>query len=181
MHFNLYNKNKNIDKVTGIFLLIVAVCGNFVAETLSCQTQKLLSENMFAKNFIIIMIIYFAIGFTSDIIINPLMLLYQTIIIWVFFIFFNKMTLPFTITSFIGLFGIIFINNYIKYYENEDKNKNKDIILSLEKINEYLLIFICITILIGHGMYFSKQYNDYYKDFSYITFLFGKNKCKSIT
>ena len=109
------------------------------------------------------------------------MLLYQTIIIWVFFIFFNKMTLPFTITSFIGLFGIIFINNYIKYYENEDKNKNKDIILSLEKINEYLLIFICITILIGHGMYFSKQYNDYYKDFSYITFLFGKNKCKSIT
>lgn len=132
MFFNLYNNNKNIDKIIGIFLLIIAVCGNFVAETLSCQTQKLLSENMFAKNFII-MIIYFAIGFTSDTIINPLILLSQTIMIWVFFIFFNKMTLPFTITSFIGLFGIIFLNNYIKYYKDKDKDKNKDIILSLKK------------------------------------------------
>ncbi len=176
----LYNKSQNIDKLTGIFLLILAVCGNFVAETLSCQTQKLLSENMFAKNIVIIMIIYFAIGFTSETIINPLILLSQTIIIWVFFILFNKMTLPFTISSFIGLFGILFLNNYIKYYK-EDKDKDKNIILLLEKINNYLFIFICITILIGHSMYFSKQYNDYYKDFSYITFLFGKNTCKSMT
>ncbi len=41
------------DTIKGIFLLILGVSGNFVAETLGCKTQKLLSENMFAKHFII--------------------------------------------------------------------------------------------------------------------------------
>ena len=51
------SKKQNMDTInliTGIFLLILAVSGNFIAETLGCKTQKLLSENMFAKNIIII-------------------------------------------------------------------------------------------------------------------------------
>lgn len=52
--------------IKGLFLLILAVAGNFVAETLGCKTQKLLSENMLAKHFVIILILYFAIDFTSE-------------------------------------------------------------------------------------------------------------------
>ena len=61
--------NKSSTKFTiiqGIFLLIVAVSGNFVAETMSCQTQKLLSENMYVKNAVIILIVYFSLGFASS-------------------------------------------------------------------------------------------------------------------
>ena len=32
--------------IKGIFLLILAVSGNFVAETLGCKSQKLLTENI---------------------------------------------------------------------------------------------------------------------------------------
>ena len=34
--------SKTINTITGIFLLILAVSGNFVAETLGCKSQKLL-------------------------------------------------------------------------------------------------------------------------------------------
>ena len=53
------------EAMKGIFLLILAVAGNFVAETLGCKTQKLLSENMLAKQVVILLILYFAIDFTS--------------------------------------------------------------------------------------------------------------------
>ena len=43
--------------IKGIFLLILAVAGNFVAETLGCKTQKLLSNNMLSKHIIIILTI----------------------------------------------------------------------------------------------------------------------------
>ena len=43
--------------IKGVFLIILAVC-EFIAETLSCQTQKLLSDNMAAKHLITFLIIY---------------------------------------------------------------------------------------------------------------------------
>jgi len=46
--------SNNWNIVVGIFLLILAVSGNFVAETISCQSQKLLYNNMLAKNVIIL-------------------------------------------------------------------------------------------------------------------------------
>ena len=60
------NENYMNDVIKGIFLLVLAVAGNFVAETLGCKTQKLLSENMYAKHLVILLILYFAIGFTSS-------------------------------------------------------------------------------------------------------------------
>ena len=35
--------------IKGIFLLILAVSGNFVAETFGCRTQQFLRENMDCK------------------------------------------------------------------------------------------------------------------------------------
>ena len=53
----------NDEYIKGIFLLALGVSGNFVAETLGCQTQKLLTESMLAKQSVILMMIYFAIDF----------------------------------------------------------------------------------------------------------------------
>ena len=41
--------DKNIIK--GIFLIILAEYGSFVAETVGCGTQRFLSENILAKQF----------------------------------------------------------------------------------------------------------------------------------
>ena len=48
------------NSILGVFLLLLAVSGNFIAETLGCKVQKLLTNNMYAKNIIIILITYFS-------------------------------------------------------------------------------------------------------------------------
>ena len=60
------NINIIINLTTGLFLLFLALGGNFLAETLGCKTQKILSENMVVKQLFIIMMIYFTINFTSN-------------------------------------------------------------------------------------------------------------------
>ena len=75
------------DIMKGILLLVLAVAGNFVAETLGCKTQKLLSENMFVKQTIIFIIVYFVINFTnSDDSVHPLKILKTTLSIYILFI-----------------------------------------------------------------------------------------------
>jgi len=46
-------------------LVALAVMGNFMGETLSCEAQKLLEFNMFAKHAIVMFMIYFTIVYTS--------------------------------------------------------------------------------------------------------------------
>ena len=79
-----------LDIIKGIFLLILAISGNFLSETMGCQIQKLLTNNMFAKNIIILMVIYFSLGFASDQTNpHPWDIAKQTLFIWVFFLIFN--------------------------------------------------------------------------------------------
>mgnify|MGYP003332446493 CR=1 FL=1 len=49
------NTNQVINLTTGLFLLFLAVGGNYMGETLGCQTQKILTENMYVKQLFIIL------------------------------------------------------------------------------------------------------------------------------
>ena len=44
----------NLNSIKGLFLLILAVSANFVGNLLGCKTQKLLTENMYAKHIVLI-------------------------------------------------------------------------------------------------------------------------------
>jgi hypothetical protein len=170
------------DTILGIFLLILAVSGNYVSETLNCQTQKLLSTNIYAKNIIILMITYFSLGFASfseNDMQHPFELAGKSLAIWISFLIFNKMDIQYTIISIIGLFIILVLKNFIDYYVSSNENTDRIPVL-LQGMN---LIFagVCLTIIIGFLFYFKRQYNEYTKSFSYLTFIFGKTTCKSIT
>ena len=189
---NTININKNqqsslkistetINLITGIFLLILAVSGNFIAETLGCKSQKLLSENMYVKNMIIILIIYFSLGLTNeDNSIAPHEMMKTSLSIWIFFLIFNKMSLPFTITSFLLISIILIIKNYKDYYEAKDKKKNRDKIIQLKNIASKIFILNLLVIIVGFILYFRKQYSEHSSDFSFISFIFGKAQCQSM-
>ena len=84
-NFNFGNIDKAItDSFKGVYLLILAISSNFLAETLGCKTQKSLSENMLAKHFTILFIIYFALDFSSSRSNNPIHILYYDIIMVLF-------------------------------------------------------------------------------------------------
>jgi len=166
--------------ILGIFLLIIAVSGNFVAETLSCQFQRLLSENMIAKNLIVLMIIYFSLGFaSSQELTHPVFLMMQSVTIWVFFLLFNKMDMAFTIIVLIGLFMILVMKNFADYYRKiEGGGSEVASILSGAMNNAFA--FICLVVIMGFLLYLKKQYTEYQRSFSFVTFLLGNTKCSSM-
>lgn len=174
-------KTETINLVTGIFLLILAVSGNFIAETLGCKSQKLLSENMYVKNIIIILIIYFSLGLTNDDnSIAPHEMMKTSLTIWVFFLIFNKMSLPFTITSFVLIAVLLILKNYKDYYEAKDKKKNQDKLIQLTNIASKIFILNLLVIIVGFILYFRKQYSEHSSDFSFVAFIFGKTQCQSM-
>jgi hypothetical protein len=175
---NTIEKDDNI--MNGVLLLILAISGNFIAETLGCKSQKLLSENMLAKHAVILFIIYFSLGFASESNPNPMILLRNSVSIWVLFLLFTKMSLNFNIF----VFGLVvlyhFINTYINYYSNKDKKKYKKEIDNYNKILNYLKYLIIGSLIVGFVLYFNKQRNEYSKNWSTFKFIFGVNKCKSL-
>lgn len=134
---------------------------------------------MFAKHFISIFILYFAIGFTSNEQQHPVTVLQTTGFIYILFLLFTKMNLIFTLITFV-LLSISYINStFIDYYKLK-KPKEIKLIEILETIQKILYCLIIILIIIGFFFYAREQYKDHYKNWSIITFLFGVNKCKSI-
>jgi hypothetical protein len=174
---NTVEKANNI--MNGVLLLILAISGNFIAETLGCKTRKLLSENMVAKHVVILFIIYFSLGFASESNPNPMILLGNSISIWVLFVLFTRMSLQFNIL----VFGLVvlyhFINTYINYYSSKDKKKYKNIIENYSKLLNYLKYLIIGSLITGFVLYYNKQRKDYSKNWSTFKFIFGVNKCKS--
>ena len=166
--------------IKGIFLLILGVSGNFVAETLGCKTQKLLSENMLAKHAIIYFIIYFALGFTSDSSPHPVELGKSALLIWVFFVMFTRMSLQFTIAVFVLLAMEYITLLYVDYYESQGPEKFKDEIEQLKQVRYYLFALTIAIVIIGFLLYFKKQHSEYYKNWSTMKFIFGVNKCSSM-
>ena len=169
--------NQLIDKniIKGIFLIILAEYGNFVADTVGCNTQKFLSENILAKQFIIVMIIYFSINFTSDTDVNPSINIIKAIVVWVGFLMFNKMDLSFTITAFLLLVTVYIIDNYNQYYKIQKKNTEK-----LDKIQQGIYILIAVLTVLGFSIYLSNKYVEYKDVWSNVDFIFGKNSCSSM-
>ena len=190
--------NDNI--ILGVFLLTLAVSGNFIAESLNCKTQTILTTNMYVKNLILLLIIYFSLGLVSVKTIKPTEYFKDTLIIWVLFLIYNKMTPLFTLITFLFLFATLVCMNWIEYYNNknkviknkEEENKeennpeednnieeNKKQINKLTEIQNYLTYSIFGSLTVGFLLYFKKQYTDHYKNFNVLTFIFGKVKCDS--
>ena len=167
--------------VKGLFLLFLAVSGNFVTETLGCRTQQMLSNNMFAKHLAIFCILYFTIGFASGDKApqHPSEIFKMCGIIYVLFLLFTKMDMIFT-TIAIGLLTGSYVNYTFINYCEQVTPKDKTRIEYHKKIQHMLYIFILGVILVGFGLYYMKQRKEHYKTWSNTAFLFGVNKCDSL-
>lgn len=173
-----------IDKSKGVFLLILALCGGYVSETLGCKIQYAMTNNRLLKYLIVLFTIYFSITITSEDNENPFKLMATSILVWIFFVLFTRMTPIPTLIVMILLLLIYFLDNWKNYKKATQKNnqliqKNNQAkqILTIQKI---LLVIIIILILIGNIGYLLKKRRQYGKKFNYFTYIFGVNKCKSL-
>ena len=179
MNYNLSFQDLEIDitkYLSGLLLLLLTLSGNFMGETLGCSTQKLLKNNHFIKHIMLLFFIYFTLNFTGDENEHPGIRIKNTIIVWLYFLIFTKTNIYTTIIIFITLLIIYILNNYVTY-NKKDNNKNKKIINNLEKILKIFERILFFVMIIGFIIYFIKKNKDHKKDFNYLYFLFGKNRC----
>ena len=165
-------------------LLILSVCGNFLAETLGCQSQKVL-ENMFVKHVLLFFMIYFTINFTqSGIVVNPIINIFKAFIVWIMYHFFTHMDLVPTLIVGLLLMILFFISNYRTYIKESTsvkKEKGEKVDNALKFTQKILWIILVITILIGSCLYYFEKNKEYGSKFKPLKFIFGVKKCKGNT
>ena len=76
---------KESNYLPSVFLLILTISGNFLAETFSCSVRELLENNYIAKQILLFFIIYFTSTFNDENEGSPLDKLKRTFIIYIFF------------------------------------------------------------------------------------------------
>jgi len=169
-------------------LLVLSVSGNFLAETLGCQSQKLLG-NMIVKHVLILFMIYFTIDFTQrdQDTINPFINVFKAICVWILFHLFTHMNIIPTFIVGLLLMILFFISNYRHYIDNKKKKSTTDL-KNLESMDNTLkltqeLIFVTmfIIILVGCSIYYFEKKREYKTDFKTWKFIFGVKKCKGYT
>jgi hypothetical protein len=168
--------------ILAVFLLLLAVSGNFIGETMSCQSQKFLSENMFAKHFIIVSMLFFTMTLTNTEVVNPLVTFGWALIYWGLFLLATKTHLVATIVLFLVLGSIFVLQNYAAYLEKElEKEENSQFEKDIDNIEGYaipILTYAFLGILvIAFIAYFVKQWRDHRANFNPLKFLFGVPKC----
>ena len=149
---DLYTENI----VNGIFLFMIVVLGNFVVSTVNCDLQRLLTNNIYIKNIVIIVILYFAIDLRENSgngsIYHPIETLLISLSIWFIYLLFTRINITLALIVFVLLLSTYVVDRYLKYYigNNYDKKSIKNLI----KLRKYLFVTIIILILIGNILFY---------------------------
>ena len=163
--------------IKGLFLLILTVMGNFLGETMGCQIQRMLSHNMFVKQFVLLCLIYFTISFTGSFGENPYEVLKKSFVLWVFFVMFTRTNIWFASTTFVLLAVLYILETFISYHMKEKDGKER--VAMLETYKARLMYVTASITVVGFLMYLHKQYKEQ-RNFNMLTFVFGKSVCKHV-
>jgi hypothetical protein len=165
------------DNIKALFLLYLAICAGFLANTMNCSIHKIMKNNIFVKHIVVFVLVYFTINFASGKNLSPIAIFRNTLVIYSLYILLSKQNYKFFLFNSLLIF-IIYLIIIQKDYEKENndlKNQEK-YILFIKRLQQILMIFL----IVGFIIYFRKQYSDHSNNFSYITFLFGNIKCNSM-
>ena len=185
-----FSRETVIGITKALFLLVLAITGNFLAELLSCQTQRLMSS-MFAKHIMLFFMIYFTLDFSSSGHDHPSYILAKSILIWTVFHIFSRTDLIYTIVSFSMLAVVYVISNYRDYYSQEFNSKSGGVRTDKKFTEDYntmddwlrniqisLFATTIIVLLWGFAKYYIAKKHEYTTKFSWKEFFEGHVKCK---
>jgi len=184
MRISLINihENKNVNVVNALFLLLLAVSGNYVGETLGCQTQKLFA-GMWTKELLTIFIIYFSIDLTNggnqE---HPMTNIFTALKVWICYLLFTKMDIIPTIMVILMLISIYVSENYRKYYQENSDNVDdfEEMNKSIQKYQSIVFNLSILVVFVGFIFYLIEKRQEYKKNFDIFKFILGVRKCKGL-
>ena len=181
--------------IQGVFLMVLLVSANFLAETFPCKIQGLLKSSMVMKHFFGLLTMTFFVILTLPNAPNEFHVIFkQSLVMYILFVLLTKThALIFILTICIlgGIYIIDIFKNELKTNQtiilnstNNEKTKQTYIASSKIKEKEYdtikavLYIVTFVFILLGVLTYMGEKKLEYRKNFSYYYFFFGKTACK---
>lgn len=161
-----------------LFLLFLGTLGGFIGGGITaCQMQKLVRDNIYVKQLLFFIIIYFTNSFVqkSHDIWHTFS---RSIMLYIIFVMLMKNNYK----SIMIVFGILFINKILLQYKTQisKDTKNTHNVKVIDNIRYYLSLTAAVVMVLGFGQYYMEKKTEYKKQFDNITFIFGSNKCKSL-
>ncbi len=156
------------DKLNGAFLLLALILSNCTYDTVGKQFNKFIIDNYIARLFIVYMLIFLTIHFTSDYP-NHLEHFQRTALIFLIYLMATKTGLKILI---IVIFLIIInhlLNHHIEYLENNKKDKSQEYV-DLNYYSTLLTKLIVVIVICGFSYeIYIRSRNKNFSFFKYIT------------
>lgn len=163
-----------------ILLLFIILSANFLQHGLSCNIREHLRNSILDKQIFILLTIYFTVSLMdTDNELEIKKRIVYSLIIFLMFIIFQKTNKYFTITIFILLVISFTLNEKIKF-NNLNNKQYKDEEKKIKNIINIIYIVSLLLLIIGHLIYFKKQYLEHKKNFNIKTFYLGTLTCDHI-
>lgn len=169
--------NDTIEFQSASFLVTLTVIGNMLFQTFGCNTQNFFSQNLIAKQAIIIFLFYFALGHTNSENNHPRDTLIAAIAMWVFFILLTSNNIYFVCAAILIYALTYFLKDLANYYHKKDSKTHAHFVNKLRwfiQSGNYIAVGI---IVIGFLWQLLHQFKYNGTKWSIPVFLFGAPKC----
>lgn len=159
-----------------IFIFFLIVSSNYLGELFPCKIQKLLTDNVLLKHlFGFLTLLFFVVLVDEENINNLGDVFVQSAMMYSLFILLINTNIKFFVTSILCLSVIYVIN-----IKNQSLLNNNEVPIEwLEKLKTGTGILFAFSTIIGFLVYMGEKKIEYKKKFNFITFLFGKSKCRN--
>lgn len=182
---------RQFSKIAFIFLIFVVISGGFIQDILSCQMQSWLTNSLYARHIIgVIMIFVFIMleggwdmdkeneeaasnDWSSG---NTVHSFLYAIVIYSLFVISSKSKLLPNLLFFSCIFILYFANTYRSYLEkrNQIDGNTNEIVLAFEYV---VLLIGFIALFYGFYNYTVYKREEYGRKFSWYKFMAGTTKC----
>jgi len=189
MDFQHWTNHYIFEKAVAIFIFMLIISGNFLAELFPCRIQKMLKENIYVKHLVGFLTLFFFGVLTIPDLANIGGIINSFLLYFIFVITAN-VDYKIWITLFV-LYAIMYLLHLIKQDYNKIKdgtkkmNTNNEVTIfnkinieQINKIQTIVITLISILTIVGFIIYMGEKKLEYGNKFKYSIFFTGKTNCK---
>lgn len=167
--------------LNGIFLMMIAISGEYIGKMFPCGFQKLFEGNIYSKYILAFFILFVSIILSKEELTkdhNILFVFGISLLLYIWLICMTKMNVYFFITLTIVLFSLF---TYVQYHQNnkDEKNKKEKNKKEYNIITLTLFILSIVITIIGFLLYYGEKKYEYKNLFSWKIFLFDNTICNN--
>ncbi len=189
----MIREHVNLDKIPvyTIFILILIISANFLAQLFPCRLQRILHQNIYIKHLFSFLTLLFFVVLTAPMEDKSLRNIFnKSLLLYIWFILIMR-TDPYVFILLLFIIAIIYLfflkENELKERAekiqnikgSEELKKIENEIIYIHNINQYFFYLTIFLTIVGFLLYMGEKKCEYKTKFNYIIFLFGKPVCKN--